>query len=143
MGFIPYDRNQFDMLGYSLDDFVPQDAKCRYIVELVARLDLDPLREYYSTQGADSFDPALMLAIWFFSYSEGESSTRRIKEKCYRDMHYIYVSANLRPDHTSLSRFRKTHLDLMSDYFVQLVHIAQAEGISDFSEISTDGSRPQ
>ena len=31
----------------------------------------------------------------------------------------------------------------MSDYFVQLVHIAQAEGISDFSEISTDGSKIQ
>ncbi|MBN1480744.1 IS1182 family transposase [candidate division KSB1 bacterium] len=143
MGFIPYDRNQIDLLGYCLDDFVPGDAKCRYVVELVNRLDLTSLIERYSTQGADSFDPVLMLATWFFSYSEGESSTRRIEEKCYRDTHYMYMSANLRPDHTSLSRFRKTHLDLMSDYFVQLVQMAQADGVSDFKEISTDGSKFQ
>jgi transposase len=31
----------------------------------------------------------------------------------------------------------------MKDYFVQLVHMAQEEGISDFSEISTDGSKIQ
>lgn len=140
MSFIPYDRNQIDLLGYSLDDFIPPDAKCRYVVDLVNRLDLTSLIECYSTQGADSFDPAMMLAIWFFSYSEGESRTRQIEEKCHRDTHYMYISANLRPDHTSLSRFRKAHLDLMSDYFVQLVQMAQADGLSDFKEISTDGS---
>jgi len=143
MGFIPYDRNQTLLLGYSLDDFVPQDAKCRYVIELVNRLDLSDLLEKYSDQGADSFDPALMLATWFFSYCEGESSTRRIENKCHRDMHYIYISAYLRPDHTSLSRFRKAHLDLMNEYFVQLVHMAQAEGLSDFREISMDGSKIQ
>jgi len=143
MSFIPYDRNQIDLLGFSLDDFVPSTAKCRYVVELIKRLELAPLLERYSTQGADSFDPALMLAIWFFSYSEGETRTRQIEEKCCRDTHYVYVSANLRPDHTSLSRFRKAHLDLMSDYFVQLVQIAQADGLSDFKEISTDGSTIQ
>ena len=143
MGFIPYDRNQVDLLGYCPDDFVPEDAKCRYVVDLVNRLDLTALIKRYSTQGADSFDPALMLAIWFFSYSEAECSTRRVEEKCNRDLHYIYVSANLRPDHTSLSRFRKEHMDLISEYFVQLVQIAQEEGISDFSEISIDGSKIQ
>ena len=76
MGFIPYNRDQFDMLGYCLEDFVPEEAKCRYIIELINRLDLDPLVDRYSVQGADSFDPALMLATWFFSYSEGETSTR-------------------------------------------------------------------
>ena len=143
MSFIPYDRNQIDLLGYSLNDFVPADAKSRYVVELVNNLDLTTLIEHYSTQGADSFDPALMLATWFFSYSEGETRTRKIEEKCHRDTHYMFVSANLRPDHTSLSRFRKTHLDLMSDYFVQLVQAAQAEGLSDFREISTDGTKLQ
>jgi len=141
MGFIPYDRHQIDLLGYCLDDFVPQDAKCRYVVELVKRLDLAPLLEQYSPKGADSFDPDLMLATWFFSYSEGETSTRQIEAKCSRDLHFVYVSANLRPDHTSLSRFRKDHLDLMSDYFIQLVIMAQEEGISDFKEIATDGSK--
>jgi len=141
MGFIFYDRNQIDLLGYSLDDFVPPDAKCRFVIDLVSHLDLSALYSQYSPKGADAFDPSLMLATWFFSYSEGETSTRKLEDKCKRDLHYIYVSANLRPDHTSLSRFRQDHIDLICDYFVQLVQLAEHKGLSDFNHIGIDGSK--
>jgi len=95
----------------------------------------------YSAKGADAFEPSTMLATWFFGYSQGEISTRKLEAKCNWDLQYIYVSANLRPDHTSLSRFRKDHLALISDYFVQLVQLAEEEDLSDFSRISIDGSK--
>jgi len=48
MGFISADRKQIDLLGYSLDDFVPSNAKCRFVVDIVSRLDLTEL--YNSVQ---------------------------------------------------------------------------------------------
>jgi len=141
MGFISNDRKQIDLLGYCLDDFVSKDAKCRFVVDLLSRLDLRLLYDQYSAKGADAFDPSTMLATWFFGYSEGEISTRKLEDKCNRDLHYIYVSANLRPDHSSLSRFRKDNLELLNNYFVQLVQLAEAEGLSDFSHLSIDGSK--
>ena len=84
MGFIFYDRNQINMLGYCLDDFVSTEAKCRFVVALVSHLDLSALYSQYSPKGADAFDPSLMLATWFFSYSEGETSTRKLEDKCKR-----------------------------------------------------------
>ena len=141
MGFITPQRERLQSIA--LDELIAQDAKCRFVVDLVERLDLQSLYARYSTQGGDAFDPKTMLATWFFAYSEGVASTRKLEQRCQRDLHFIYVSGNLRPDHTSLSRFRKGHLDLMADYFVELVHMAQQQACSDFSEIAIDGTKIQ
>ena len=141
MGFISADRDQMSLFGYSLDDFVPAEAKCRFVAKIVRELDLSDLYADYSPQGGDAYDPATLLATWFFAYSEGVSSTRRLETLCGRDMHYIYVSANLRPDHTTLSRFRQRHATRLSDYFVQVIRLAVERNVSDFRRIMTDGSK--
>lgn len=143
MGFIGANRNQLDLLGFSINDFIPQDAKCRFIVDIVSKLDLCKLYHCYSSQGNDAFDPSIVLSTWFYAYSETVTSTRKLEERCQRDLHFMYVSGNLRPDHTSLSRFRKNHLNLLADYFVQIIQIAIDNGFSDFKRIAIDGSKIQ
>jgi len=143
MGFISTDRNQMDLLGYSLNDLVPKDAKCRFIVDIISKLDLKELYHRYSSQGNYAFEPSIMLSTWFFAYSDTVTSTRKVEQKCQRDLHYMYVSGNLKPDHTSLSRFRKNHIDLISDYFVQIINLANANGVSDFKQVAIDGSKIQ
>ena len=143
MPFITADRDQMGVLGYSLSDLVEKDAKCRFVLALVERLDLRPLYARYSRRGAEAFDPAMMLACWFYANSEGVSSSRQLEERCRRDTHFIYLSAHVKPDHTSFARFRKNHLDMMADYFVQLVRLAQQERVADFGAVALDGTRVQ
>ena len=100
MGFINADRRQIDLIGYSVDEFVDDGSLCRVIAGIVERLDLSDLYSVYSRQGGDAFDSGAMLTIWLLDYSEGQTSTRRVEQLCRRDLHYIYASANLRPDHT-------------------------------------------
>ena len=47
MGFISTDRKQINLLGYSLDDFVPSNAECRFedIQEHLRRCELPELDE--------------------------------------------------------------------------------------------------
>jgi transposase len=143
MSFITNNQNQLHLFGYTLSDLVPPKAKCRLVLDLVKKLKLKKLYHRYSSQGNHAYEPSIMLAIWFYSYSMGETSTRKIEELCRRDLHFMYISSNLQPDHTSLSRFRKDHLDLMQDYFVQLVLLIRKEGLSDFKDIAIDGSKIQ
>ena len=143
MGFIAANRNQMSLFGYSLDDFVPAEAKCRFVVKIVQELDLSALYADYSPQGGDAYDPGTLLATWFFAYSEGISSTRRLEALCGRDMHYIYVSGNLKPDHTTLSRFRQRHAARLSEYFVQIIRLAMERNVSKFGHILIDGSKFQ
>jgi transposase len=141
MGFIKADRSQLNLLGYSISEFASSDKKIRFIVDIVSRLDLSSLFARYSDQGGDSYAPDMMLTLWFYAYSQGETSSRKLEELCHYDTRYIYLSCNLRPDHTTLSRFRKAHLDLISEYFVQIVLIAEEEGITDLTHIAIDGTK--
>jgi transposase len=142
MGFKNNNRNQLDLLGYSLNDFVPMNAKCRFVVDLVNQLDLSALYGRYSNQGNDAFEPS-MLATWFYGYYERVFTTRKLEERCQRDVYFMFVSSNLKPDHSSFSRFRKNNQDLMGDYFVQIIRLAWKQGLSGFNEISIDGSKFQ
>jgi len=141
MGFITANRKQIDLIGYSIDDFVEKGSKARFVVEIIEELETRELIEDYSEQGGEAYDPKIMLATWFFSYSESVTSTRKIEKNCGKNLDFIYVSANLRPDHSTLSRFRQRHLKVLGKYFVEIIKIAKKKGLSDFKEIAIDGSK--
>jgi transposase len=141
MGFISSNRAQTDLLGYRIDDFAKSDKKSRFVIDLVTRLNLKELFARYSDQGGDSYSPDMMLALWFYAYSNGITSTRDLEELCKYDTRYMYISGNRQPDHTTLSRFRKAHVDLLSEYFLQIIMIARGEGISVFNHIAIDGTK--
>jgi transposase len=84
-----------------------------------------------------------MLATWFFAYSESVDSTRQLEAKCKYDTRYMYTSGMLMPDHSTLSRFRQSNLDLMQAYFVEILLLAQQMDLSDFKAIAIDGTKIQ
>ena len=143
MGFYAYNRSQLSLFRHSMDERLPEGDKCRFVVHLVSRLDLERLQSRYSPQGNDAFPPEIMLATWFYAYSMGIASSRKLEELCRYDVRFIYVSADLKPDHTTLNRFRKHHLDLLADYFLQLLRMAREDGISTFDVIAIDGTKIQ
>ena len=143
MGFIRAEREQLDMLGYSLEEFVEQKSECRWLVEVLRQLDLGEFYGAYSGQGGEAYDPEVMLAVWLMAYREGHTSTRKIEQLCRRDLHYIYLSGNLRPDHCALSRFRRRHRDHFHGVLVDLVRLARDRGVADFRRMSVDGSKIQ
>jgi transposase len=141
MGFISSDREQTDLLGYRIKDFAKSDKKSHFVVAMVSRLNLKKLFARYCDQGGDSYAPDMMLALWFYAYSNGITSTRTLEDLCKYDTRYMYISGNQQPDHTTLSRFRKAHHDLLSDYFLQIILIAREEGLSEFNHITIDGTK--
>jgi len=143
MGYITADRDQLGVMWYSLSEFVEENSKSRYIADLIKELDLKELHSRYSSQGGEAYDPAIMLGILFLGYSEGITSSRKLERACKKDMEFIFISANLRPDHSSISRFRKNHIDILGKYFIEIVKIGKERGIGEFKEIAIDGTKMQ
>lgn len=140
MGFITTDRSEIGSIDILAT--LPEKDKSRFVMEIVSQLDLSPLYDSYSSQGGDAYDPAILLATWFYAYSEGETSSRKVEDYCRYDIRFIYISANLQPDHCALSRFRRRHAELMPEYFVQIVAYIVERGEElgcDFKEINIDG----
>ncbi len=138
MEFKTHNRKQLTLFGYCLDDFVSPDDKCRIIVDIINHLNLNDFYEEYASRGAPALDPAVMLAVWFFAYAEGITTSSRIEELCRRDMKYIYLSANLKPNRGSLNRFRKRHIDILPEYFRKIIEIAENRSVHDFSRIKVN-----
>jgi transposase len=143
MKFFTANRSQQNLLGYSVEDFAKSDAKSHFIVKTVSKLNLGDLYGRYSSQGAEAYPPDMMVSLLFYAYSESNTNTRKIENLCHYDTRYIYISCNLRPDHTTLSRFRQNNLDLLEDYFIQIILMAEEEGILDLKHISIDGTKMQ
>jgi transposase len=122
-------------------DLVADEELVRVIDEVVGRLDLEPLYSCWSEAGRGFYDPAMMLKILFFAYSDGERHSRDIAKKIRYDIRYQYFAGTLRPKFRSICRFRVKAPSLLAGYFVEIVRICQELGLADTSLLAIDGTK--
>jgi transposase len=122
-------------------DLVAGEEMVRVIEEVVNRLDLGALYEFWSEAGRGFYDPGMMLKLLFLAYSEGERRSRAIAKKIKYDIRYQYFAGSLRPGYRSICRFRVMAPELLADYFVRIVHICRELGLVDDSLLAIDGTK--
>lgn len=124
-----------------LGDALPPEHLARFIVDVVAQLDLGLIYRQYSTLGAPPYAPELLLALLFYAYATGVFSSRQIERATYESLPFRYIAGNLHPDHDTIAHFRKTFLSEIRELFVQILLLAQAMGHLNLGNISLDGSK--
>jgi transposase len=101
----------------------------------------DELRSSPPLSGGYSYDPVALFAVWMFALMDGVRSSRKLEKCCRHDDRYRYLSRSCRPDHTTLSRFRKglgENLDLL---FARVSHRAASLGRLTHGPAAVDGTR--
>ena len=134
-------RDQLFLMPPSIQEWLPQKHLARFIVDIVAELDLNEIYRHYSGQGKDAYDPKALLSLLFYGYSTGTFSSRKIEQATYDSVAFRYISANTHPDHDTIANFRKRFLPQISDLFVQILSIAQEAGVLKVGKISLDGTK--
>jgi transposase len=125
----------------SLREALPANHLARFVVELVAQLDLTSIYERYGTRGGEAYAPAVLLALLFYGYATGVFSSRKIEKATYEMLPFRFVAGGLHPDHDTLANFRKTFLNEIKALFVQMLLLAQTAGYLKLGNISMDGSK--
>jgi transposase len=125
----------------SLREALPANHLARFVVELVAQLDLTALYERYGARGGEAYAPAVLLGLLFYGYATGVFSSRKIEKATYETLPFRYVAGGLHPDHDTLANFRKTFLNEIKGLFVQMLLLAQTAGYFKLGNISMDGSK--
>lgn len=125
----------------SLREALPANHLARFVVELVAQLDLTSIYERYGTRGGEAYAPAVLLALLFYGYATGAFSSRKIEKATYETLPFRFVAGGLHPDHDTLANFRKTFLNEIKALFVQMLLLAQTAGYFKLGNISMDGSK--
>lgn len=125
----------------SLEEALPPEHLARFVVDVVAQLDLSQIYERYGAQGGEAIAPEILLGLLFYGYATGIFSSRKIEKAVYESIPMRFIAGGLHPDHDTIAHFRKTFLAEIQELFVQILLLAQAAGVLKLGNISLDGSK--
>jgi len=135
------DRHSLFLMPPSLDDWVPEDHLARFVVDIVSRLDLSPIRNSYAGRGSDAYPPSMMAALLFYAYATGVFSSRKIEQATYDSVAFRYVAVNTHPDHDTIATFRRRFLKELKALFTQVLLVAHEMGVMKLGSVSLDGTK--
>jgi transposase len=120
---------------------LPSDHLARFIVDVVAQLDLSEIYKQYSEKGAPPYAPEVLLGLLFYGYATGVFSSRKIEGATYEVIPFRFIAGDMHPDHDTIAYFRQRFLAELRELFVQILLIAQAMGHLQLGNVSLDGSK--
>ena len=106
------DRNQPMLLPAMVDDYVSPASPVRAIDAFVDQLDLVSLGfkvRTVASEGRSSYDPGTLLKLYLWGYLKRTRSSRGLENACSENLQAIWLTRNLRPDHSTIADFRKDH----------------------------------
>src|SRR5947207_1413169 len=124
-----------------LGDCLPPDHLARFVVDVIAQLDLSALYARYGRRGGAPYAPEILLGLLVYGYATGTFSSRKIERATKETAAFRYLAGNLSPDHDTIAAFRKSFLPELKDLFHQVLRLAQAMGLLELGNISLDGSK--
>jgi transposase len=125
----------------TLRECLPPDHLARFIVDVIAQLDLSAIYAHYGPRGGEAIAPAMLLGLLFYGYATGTFSSRKIEKATYESIPFRFMAGGLHPDHDTLAHFRKTFLSELKNLFVQILLYAQEVGVLTLGNISLDGTK--
>ena len=125
----------------SLREVIPANHLARFIVEAIAQFDLAPFYARYGKRGGEAIAPEVLLGLLLYGYASGVFSSRKIERATHESIPFRYVAGGLHPDHDTIANFRKSFVTEIKALFVQVLVLAQIQGVLKLGNISLDGSK--
>jgi transposase len=141
----PWAPQHYRHEAHSPDAKLPQDDLVFFLLDTVPKLNLSRFYAPYEdeTRGAPPFDPQMMVCLLLYAYCVGVFSSRKIAQACERNLAFIAIVGQDRPDFRTISDFRKLHLVAFCDVFVPVLRLAGEAGLVQLGKVSTDGTKLQ
>jgi transposase len=139
--FRPVDRDTGFLMPPSVDDWLPERHLARFVVDVIAGLDLRAMLGSYRGSGEASYHPAVLLGILVYGYATGVFSSRKLERATYDSVAFRFVAANQHPDHDTIAAFRRRFLAEIQTLFVQVLQLAREMGVLKMGTIALDGTK--
>lgn len=142
---ITANRNQLILETVDVEKLIAEDHPARAIWEFVGRLDLEPyelaIKSIEGEAGRPAYDPRLLISVWIFATSDGESSAREIERLCAYHPAYRWLTGLKAINHHTLSDFRIDHKEKLDELFTQILGLLSAENLITLQRITQDGTK--
>jgi len=103
------DRYQMDLMPQSIEEYVGEDNPVRAYDVFVETLDFRKLGIDINPDkvGNSEYDPRSMFKLLVYGYSYGVKGSRKLERECYHNIAFIWLVGGLKPDHKTISEFRR------------------------------------
>jgi transposase len=145
MGYIAgADRDQQVLFPETLDEYVSEDNAVRFIDAFVAALDMAKLgfaRAIPSEDGRPAYDPRDLLRLFIYGYLNRTRSSRKLEVETHRNLEVIWLMRKLRPDHKTISIFRREHPEPLKQVTREFTVLCKDLDLFGSSLVFVDGSK--
>lgn len=137
------DYSNNDRLFFLLDPNkdIAENDPVRVVDAIVESLDLKEFKKLYSECGRCAYHPKMMLKIILYAYMNNIYSCRKIERAVQRDIHYIWLAAQERPDFVTINRFRNRVKKEINNIFTQMVLLLAERGLITLDVEYIDGTK--
>ena len=140
------DRQQPTMFPAVLDDYITENNPTRVIDAFVDSLDLTEMgfdKAVLAETGRPPYSPNDLLKLFIYGYFNKVRSSRKLEVETHRNVEIMWLLNKLKPDHKTISRFRKNNLAPIKRVFDSFVKLCVKMGLYNRQLISIDGSHFQ
>ena len=139
--FRPVDRDTGFLMPPSVDEWLPRKHLARFVVDVIASLDLRAMVGRYRGSGEASYHPTILLGILVYGYATGVFSSRKLERATHDSVAFRFVAANQHPDHDTIAAFRRRYLKDIEKLFVQVLMLAREMGVLKMGTVALDGTK--
>ena len=128
MSFIKgQNRDQLVLFPTSLNDFIDSTNEVRQIEMFVNSLNMSEMgfkTVGKSTERRPGYNPADLLKLYIYGYMNKVRSSRELEKESKRNIEVMWLLHNLKPDHNTISNFRRDNPEAIRKVFRKTVEIA-------------------
>lgn len=121
------DRTQINLFPVSLDQTIDADNEVRIIDLFVDSLSIKDygFRTDFIDNGRPAYHPSDLLKLFIYGYLNRIRSSRDLEKECSRNLEVMWLLKCLRPDHNTISNFRRDNPKAIRKVFRATVQIAK------------------
>lgn len=135
-----YNNNRL-FLTVNPNENIAESDPVRVVNAIVESLDLKEFKKLYHERGRCPYHPKMMLKIILYAYMNNIYSCRKIEKAVQRDIHYIWLAAQERPDFVTINRFRNRVKNDINNIFTQVVLVLADKGFITLDVEYIDGTK--
>jgi hypothetical protein len=91
--------------------------------------------------GNSEYNPKAMIKLLVYGYSYGLRGSRKLEMATYHNLAFIWLMGGLKPDHKTISRFRKNNRAALKNILRQCVRLCIELDLIDGNTLFVDGSK--
>src|SRR4030043_1900923 len=136
-------RQQIYLMPPSLQEWLPEKDIAWFIIDVVEQMELSGYyrKDRADGRGEEAYDPAMMVALLLYAYSNGIRSSRAIERLCERDIGFKVIAGDEKPDHTTIARFRQENGKGIEELFTEALKLCAKAGLVKVGIVALDGTK--